>query len=569
MNVGPVIKRELRTQARQALTHWSRVGAVAVMLAATLLFALHNDYSPGAGADLLTYLHAWLFLAIWIFVPTLTADCLSRERREGTLSLLFLTHLTPFDIVLAKATAHALRTFMLWIATVPALTLPFLIGGAGWRHAAFSVLFTFMALCLALSAGVLASSRCKAWTRAVTSALVLGVAAMLLFFLANAVIVATVEQYRTGNNFFFQGIPRSLSTQAMFQSVGIAVVAPQIPVIFGLTSTGVNAWLLTETGMALVSLLVLWFSLRLSARNVARHWRDEPPPARAQWLERTFCTPRYGVDTLRRWLRWTLERNPVGWLEQRTWSGRTLMWAWLAVVTSIYVTLFSGIRFTPTTYEGLQTFIAWSLAVSLAFTAAGSFRRERETGVLELLLVSPTSSWQILSGRVRGLWAQFLPALALLFGVWLFLFTFDNDRPSFRRLFFYATVLLTLPVIGLYFSLAKRSFLSAALSTLAVACLLPVLAGIVIRLLLPTPEAGGGPLPMTLLRGAPMTGVGQVWAFIEFVFVAVRVTARNPQLVEGSLVLAALLQWVNTVLYARRLHRNLERRQFALERGPA
>lgn len=569
MNVGPVIRRELRVQARQPATHWLRAAAVAVMLFAVLLFAVNNDFSPGAGADLLTYLHSWLFWAIWIFVPILTADCLSRERREGTLSLLFLTHLTPFDIVLAKATAHALRAFMLWIATVPALTLPFLIGGAGWRHAAFSVLFTFMALCLALSAGVLASSRCKAWTRAVTSALMLGVAAMLLFFLANAVVITmVVGEYWSSNGlgFFFHEL---FTTQAIIRAIGVAVVAPQIPDFLGYSSAKVNAWLLTETGMALVSLLILWFSLRLAARNVARHWRDEPPSARSQWLERTFCTPRYGVDLLRRWLRWTLERNPVGWLEQRTWSGRTLMWAWLAVVTSIYITIFSGIRFTPMTYEGLQTFIAWSLAVSLAFTAAGSFRRERETGVLELLLISPTSSWQILSGRVRGLWVQFLPALALLFGVWLFLFTFDNSRPSFGRLFFFATVLLTLPVIGLYFSLAKRSFLSAALWTLAVACLLPVLAGIVIRLLLPTAEAGGGPLPMVLLRGTPMTGVGQFYAFIDFMFAAVRVTARNPRLVELSLVLAALLQLVNAAIYTRRLHRNLERRQFALERWTA
>ena len=140
MNVGPVIKRELQAQARQPLTHWSRAGAVPAMLAAVLLFAVNNDFSPGAGANLLTYLHGWLFLSIWVFVPTLTADCLSRERREGTLGLLFLTNLKPFDIVLAKATAHALRAFMLWVASVPVLTLPFIIGGAGWQHAVLSVL---------------------------------------------------------------------------------------------------------------------------------------------------------------------------------------------------------------------------------------------------------------------------------------------------------------------------------------------------------------------------------------------------------------------------------------------
>ena len=167
----PIVVRELRAQARQPFTYWLRTTAVAVMLVAVVVFGLNKRFESGAGGALLAALHVCLFIGIWIFVPAMTADCLSRERREGTLSLLFLTNLKPFDIVLAKATAHALRAFTFWLATLPALTLPFLIGGAGWQHAVLSVLFNFMALCLALGAGVLASSRCQAWSRACALAL--------------------------------------------------------------------------------------------------------------------------------------------------------------------------------------------------------------------------------------------------------------------------------------------------------------------------------------------------------------------------------------------------------------
>lgn len=568
MNVGPIMKRELRAQARRPFTYWLRTAAVAVMLAAAVVFGFNHDFKPGEGAALLTYLHGCLFAGIWILVPTMTADCLSREQREGTLNLLFLTNLKPFDIVLAKATAHALRAFTFWLATLPALTLPFLIGGAGWQHAVLSVLFNFMALCLALGAGLLASSRCQAWARACTLALFTSAVFWFGFCMVNVLACAIA---------FFPNTPgsqldywlRLLRVEAMAEGVAMPISSLRFVALASRIS-GVQAkWLWVEGGMALVSLLFLLLCLWLAARNVARHVRDEPPSRFAQWLERRFCTPIVGVNLLRRSLRRTLERNPIGWLERRTWSGRTIMWAWLAVVMSLYITMFSGVYFSSGTYESLQSFIAWSLALSITFTAAGSFRRERETGVLELLLVSPTSSWQILSGRVRGLWGQFLPALALLFGVWAFLFTFGDHGHSFARLVFYATMLVALPVIGLYFSLAKRSFLSAVLWTLLVGCVLPVVMQVTLAVLLPQydPSAPFRLQTVFLLR----QGVRLRFWFelLEYAAYVMSTGRENVSLLSNSLLLASLLHAANAIRYGFRLHRYLERRQFALGTGEA
>src|SRR5947209_10079973 len=58
-----------------------------------------------------------------------TADCLSEEKREGTLGLLFLTDLKGYDIVLGKLMATSLSGIYGVLAIVPVLAVPLLMGG--------------------------------------------------------------------------------------------------------------------------------------------------------------------------------------------------------------------------------------------------------------------------------------------------------------------------------------------------------------------------------------------------------------------------------------------------------
>ena len=117
---------------------------------ASLLFGLHFGFEPALGSRLFAALHSTLFGAIWVLVPLLTADCISRERREGTLGLLFLTPLKGTDIVVAKGLVHGLRAMTLWLAVLPVLTVPFLMGGVSWSEAAMSALMNANAMCWAL-----------------------------------------------------------------------------------------------------------------------------------------------------------------------------------------------------------------------------------------------------------------------------------------------------------------------------------------------------------------------------------------------------------------------------------
>ena len=91
MNVWPVITRELRAQARQSFTFTLRLYGVTALLAVTCFVVLQPEFTASDGPRLFVWLHRTLLAAIWILIPLSAADCLSRERREGTLGLLFLT----------------------------------------------------------------------------------------------------------------------------------------------------------------------------------------------------------------------------------------------------------------------------------------------------------------------------------------------------------------------------------------------------------------------------------------------------------------------------------------------
>jgi len=137
-------------------------------------------------------------------------------------------------------------------------------------------------------------------------------------------------------------------------------------------------------------------------------------------------------------------------------------------------------------FETVQTLLAGLLVGSMAITAAGSFRRERESGMLELLLVSPMGEWAIITGRLRALWSQFLPVTLLFLAVAFFqAMLFDRDE-SHAILLYFGLAYLTLPVIGLYFSLARQQFMAAFLWTLLFGAVVPSFA-----------LAGSGVLPDT------------------------------------------------------------------------
>ena len=133
MTFLPIVERELRVAARRWSTYWLRVIAAGValvigsgMLLLTLIPFAGQMQSGGVMFATLTWMSLAVALSAGLFF---TSDCLSEEKREGTLGFLFLTDLRGFDVVLGKLLATSLRSVFPLLAIFPILAMTQLLGG--------------------------------------------------------------------------------------------------------------------------------------------------------------------------------------------------------------------------------------------------------------------------------------------------------------------------------------------------------------------------------------------------------------------------------------------------------
>jgi ABC-type transport system involved in multi-copper enzyme maturation permease subunit len=172
------VDRELRVSARNKATHRLRILFAVCGVSIGGALALFS-FAPGS------QLGVWLFGALkWIaFVFAcgagvfLTSDCLSEEKREGTLGLLFLTDLRGHDVVLGKLLATSLRTFYSLLAIFPVMALSFVLGGVAavdFKHTLLSLCNTlFFSLALGMFISVICRDPHKAMTGTLTAMLLL------------------------------------------------------------------------------------------------------------------------------------------------------------------------------------------------------------------------------------------------------------------------------------------------------------------------------------------------------------------------------------------------------------
>ncbi|MFM7099929.1 MAG: hypothetical protein ACKO3N_02025, partial [Verrucomicrobiota bacterium] len=136
----PVIQRELREQARspaQRRLRWA-TALLGIILGFVVITWTRTLPTPGGmvtvattGAEAFTHLGLGLTVVATLLATLATADTLARERREGTLPILFLTPLTASAVVVGKAVSGTLRVLSALSGVIPVLLIPVLMGGVG------------------------------------------------------------------------------------------------------------------------------------------------------------------------------------------------------------------------------------------------------------------------------------------------------------------------------------------------------------------------------------------------------------------------------------------------------
>ncbi|MEO7297654.1 MAG: hypothetical protein ABI042_03645, partial [Verrucomicrobiota bacterium] len=293
MNLLPIIIRELRAESRRPVNYWLRT-VCAILL--TILFGifLSKQSDPDSGAETFSTLSVTVFCATWIVVPLLCADCISREKREGTLGLLFLTPLKPLEIMVGKGSIHALRSLTFVLTAMPVLAVPLALGGITRSDVLCSVVLDLTALCFALAAGIAASSIATHWSRALMLAEIFTLGFALAFFQWTGVFLAMSDApllekiSHALKIFFFQWESAGSKAGANFGTGEIIFVAFSLFVMSALTL-----------------ILVVLFS----AARLKNSWQQNPPSTRLLAMEETFCSPRFGRGLLKSRTRSQLSRN--------------------------------------------------------------------------------------------------------------------------------------------------------------------------------------------------------------------------------------------------------------------
>lgn len=160
MTFLPIAERELRVAARRPVTFWIRWAAALGCILLWGVLGLVNHHLSNSELSQLVFtafgIIAFSFsLLCGVF---LTSDCLSEEKREGTLGLLFLTDLKGFDVVAGKLMATSLHVIYALLAIFPIMAIPLLMGGVSpgefWR----SLLVLLVTLFWSLGIGMISSA---------------------------------------------------------------------------------------------------------------------------------------------------------------------------------------------------------------------------------------------------------------------------------------------------------------------------------------------------------------------------------------------------------------------------
>ncbi len=165
-----MLARELKQRMRGKLT-WLVVTGYLAILALILRFVYlgasqssGSDFgnplaSASVGRSIFHWLLFFMLMLVCFIVPGLTASAISGERERQTLVSLQVTLLRPRSIVLGKLLSSLAFTAFLVLASLPLLSVPFLVGGVSATEVVkgvVMVLLTAVVLaCLAVASSAL------------------------------------------------------------------------------------------------------------------------------------------------------------------------------------------------------------------------------------------------------------------------------------------------------------------------------------------------------------------------------------------------------------------------------
>ena len=397
----PIIFREFRVAARHKRTFVFRSVFGGLLAFMALMFVIIMKFSGGSSGSgyYLLQMFSWLiFVLLFVFAPAVTCGCIADEKKQGTLGLLFLTHLNSADIVLGKFVSRGLDLVLLFLSATPFLFVPVLMGGVNWEVTFSAVLCISSLLVLALAFGVFAST----YSRFTAQAVISGYVGLILYNVVMGILPQLAE---------------FLSKGGAWQSFAIWVfdyckmASPALALAVGGTHNAFVSFLWSgSVALVLVGLSVWKLPRTLQTESFRQpFWRSV-----RGWFSPSVRTirKRTGSGSM-------IDRNPLLWLSYSrygNWMMQLIVvaiicvlaaWAYTALSGDIGRAVFWG------SLKGIGWLLGFCIRILILVSVARSFATEKEDGSLELLLTTPITNRQIVQSRVVSVLLRF----GLLYGL--------------------------------------------------------------------------------------------------------------------------------------------------------
>lgn len=469
MVVLPLVLRELNQLSRKKQTFRLRVLLSLLALGMTFFFLTIARFNPGSssGLSLFRGLSGGLLLFALFEGARSASDCVSREKRDGTLGLLFLTDLKTLDVLSGKLFSASFSVFYSFLAVVPMIAIAWILGGVTPGEVIRMSLVLPLTMLFSLSIGITVSC----WGTDERKNLLITLLAIA--FLA-------VLPFILKSSWF--------TTKGVTQFELLSPVSAYLKVYETAYLQNISTFWLSVGGMAGLSLALLI----LAGYLLSRRWREDDANGIFNFKHANSPTGRKKSSprelALRRRL---LDTDPAHWLALRSQNSR---FNTFRILSTIYVILF------PIAYWILKFDVAMSFVVPLgivwrlfllafiSYRATGGFSESASNGTLELLLTTPLKHEQLVQGQRVELWNQVKGPLGLILLVetlLIFSFVARNENAHLHTFMSVFTVLLlmngyfllyflTAVHLGMYFALKLKSASRAFFKTLIYLFVIPL-----------------------------------------------------------------------------------------------
>ena len=411
-----IVGRELRVGARRNGLYRTRYGSACAAVAIVVWFLIVPAFnSPQEFSNaLFSTLSVAAYFSAGLAGFSITADCLSEERRDGTLGLLFLTELRGIDIIAGKLAATSLHVIYGLIAFVPVLAIAILAGGVSGTEFSRVVLAAFNLLFLSLSIGMFTSVLCRSGTHSMSAAF-----ALFAFLLAGVPL---------GAGFLDSYHYISDETAAL-----LCLPCPGTACVLGFSgaSSGPKEVRLFYQSLLCVH-LIGWACLIFAVLRVNRSWQDVPlAPKESGWRRWWFGTCEVRERFRHRWL----DMNPYLWRSSRHPRKPLIVWIVIGIALAIY--LWGALKYPQNYLEPasmiFMTFLMHTLLkLWVTIETPHAISEDKQNGALELLLVTPLSESDIVQGQYKALYRQFLGPTIMVLAIDLAFLIYSSADMSTR-----------------------------------------------------------------------------------------------------------------------------------------